>query len=69
MEDVFSMTGTLKPKFLEKYICYYCGEYLHNYELSELFDGRIVKACFECYDTVEIGKRNYYSKNKRRENE
>lgn len=54
------MTETLKTKFLEKFICYYCGYPLHNYELSELFDSRIVKSCFECYNTVERGKMVYY---------
>ncbi len=63
------MNKTLKRKFFEKSTCYYCGEDIHNYELSKLFDGRIVKACFECHDTVEIGKNNYHSKNGGRKNE
>lgn len=51
---------TLKTKFLEKSTCYICGEGIYNYELNELFDGRIVKSCFECYITFEIGKMEYY---------
>lgn len=63
------MSKTLKTKFLEKSTCYYCGEIIHNYELSELFYGRIVKSYFECHETVEIGKANYYSKNEEWKNE
>lgn len=69
MENVLSMTEPLKTKFLEKSICYYCGEDIHNHKSSKLFDGRTVKSCFECHDTVESGKRNYYSKNGGRKNE
>lgn len=54
------MSEKLKTKFLEKSTCYYCGEDIYNYELSELFDDRIVKSCFPCYDTVEVGKIIYY---------
>jgi len=49
-------------KFFEKSICYVCGYDIYNYELSELFDGRIVKLCFQCYSEVEIGKVVYYCK-------
>ena len=54
------MSDTLKTKFLERGICYFCGDVIHNYELTDLFDGRIVKSCFECYNTVELGKMVYY---------
>ena len=54
------MSKALKKKCLEKSTCYYCGEDIHNYELSELVDGRIIKSCFECYNTIEIGKIIYY---------
>ena len=52
----------LKTKFLEKSICYFCGDAIHNYELVTLFNERNVKSCFECYATVEIGKAVYYCK-------
>ena len=50
----------LKTESLEKSTCYFCGEDIHNYELVTLFDGREVKSCFDCYNTVEIGKMVYY---------
>ena len=52
----------LKAKFLKKSTCYFCGDIIYNYELTTLFDGRIVKSCFPCYVTVEIGKLVYYCK-------
>lgn len=52
----------LKERFLEKSNCYICGEDVYNYELNELFDGRIIKSCFPCYNTLEIGKIIYYCK-------
>ena len=52
----------LKTKFFEKFPCYFCGEDIHNYELTTLFDGREVKSCFQCYATVEIRKAVYYCK-------
>ena len=54
------MTETLKTKFLEQCNCYFCGDVIHNHELIELFDSRIVISCFECYTMVEIGKLVYY---------
>ncbi len=56
------MNKTLKTKFLDQSTCYFCGDDIHNYELSELFDNRIGKPCFECYITLEIGKMVYYCK-------
>ncbi len=56
----YGMSEALEIKFLEKSTCYICGENIYNYELNELFDGRIVKSCFECYITLEIGKMKYY---------
>ena len=50
----------LKDRFLEKSTYYYCGDDIYNYELSELFDGRNVKSCFECFTTLEIRKTMYY---------
>ena len=52
----------LKKKFLDEEYCYFCGDTIHNYELSTLFDGRDVKSCFECYVTVEFGRAMYYCK-------
>ena len=54
------MTETLKTKFLEGATCYFCRDVIHNHELIELFDSRIVISCFECYTMVEIGKLVYY---------
>ncbi|GBL42211.1 hypothetical protein LBMAG54_14790 [Nitrosopumilaceae archaeon] len=57
------MTKTLMMQFLEESTCYFCEDTIHSYTLSTLFDGRTIKSCFECYDTVGIAKTTYYSKN------
>lgn len=56
------VSNTLETKFLESSICYICGEDIHNYELTDLFDGRTVKTCFECYAELKIGEAVYYCK-------
>lgn len=50
----------LKERFLDKSNCYICGEDIYNYELNELFDGRVVKLCFQCYAGHEIDLAVYY---------
>jgi len=50
----------LNTKFLEKSICYFCGDTIYNYKLFTLYDGRHVNSCFECHDTVKTGREMYY---------
>lgn len=46
----------------EIFICYFCGQKMHNSEKIVLFDGRVVDACDGCNRTVlKIQKR--YGKN------
>jgi hypothetical protein len=56
----------IKKKFLSGEIkCYFCNDKIHNFEEEKLFDGRVVTACYECYKTVELGKRYYCAKLKK----
>ena len=57
------MYDEIKSTFLKGLIvCYFCNDDIHNFETENLFDGRIVTACYECYRTLEIGKELYFSR-------
>ena len=57
------MIDKIKSTFLkEENRCYFCGDAIHNFTTEKLFDGRVVISCYDCYKSIEEGKKLYYAK-------
>jgi hypothetical protein len=56
---------SIKTEFYDEDICYFCTDTIFNYVSIKLFDGRNIKSCFECNDTLQLGLKIYHSKMKR----
>ena len=54
----------IKSKFLKEMKCYFSDDKIHNFTMIKLFDGRNVASCYECFNTIEIGKYVYFEKMK-----
>ena len=54
-----NINSTFMP---DEIVCYFCNEDIHNFETERLFDGRVVKSCYDCYMEIELGKQVYYAK-------
>ena len=58
----FEDSNSIETELLDKDICYFCGDEIYNHLMVKLFDGRNVKSCFECNDTLQLGLKIYYNK-------
>lgn len=58
----FEDGNSIETGFLDKDICYFCSDEIYNHEMVKLFDGRSVKSCFECNDTLQLGLKIYHNK-------